>query len=812
MLGRLKGWIAGWTGGFAADSEVVRMVADFNQEAGGREFWSAGELDILSMGSGQRILNAPPEERVRILVAAFHALCRVNNSSNSWWGTGRISNERALRHLVSRLLRARLPLGSDDLRSMLRATPLVRYLGWLPLAGLMRAVEQFAETNVLDDRLIRELEALQRKANKSDYAEMAKIAGRIGSLLGGKEKKPTLARGPFGRQVKEWLKELDTPNRRKWQALIHHAGAPGTRNKPSAKWLKEAETLAAAVGEAEFAARLEGWLGALAVDPENPEPNTDLIKALIWMAILFQGDRLTAFLGRFCETCYKKVPGWGARSMKLGNACLYALGQMGERGVAELVRVRGRMKYVQARQQLEKALAGAAERAGLSVADLEEIALPDFGLGGDGSLTEMLGDATAKIRIEGSDEVTLSWTGADGKPRKSVPASVKEDHKDGLKELRARVKEIKGLLSGQRYRLESLYLRDRSWPLAQWRERYLEHPLLAGLTRRLIWNIGEVAAIPAGDGFVGADGKPFEPSAEVTVSLWHPIGVVADGVLAWRRRLAEMEITQPFKQAYREIYLLTDAERETGTYSNRFAAHILRQHQFAALCSARQWRYTLQGDWDSHNFPYRELEDRDLTILFDVEPANTEDKSEMGIFNHLATDRVFFRNNDGGELELTDLLPLQFSELMRDVDLFVGVASIGNDPEWVDRGPDAPFIDYWRSYSVAELTESAKTRRAVLKELLPRLKIADVCELEERFLKVRGNKRTYRIHLGSGNIQMEPNNQYLCIVPGVGAVGGDKVRLPFEGDGVLSIILSKAFLLAADDKIPDKTILSQIGR
>jgi hypothetical protein len=29
--------------------------------------------------------------------------------------------------------------------------------------------------------------------------------------------------------------------------------------------------------------------------------------------------------------------------------------------------------------------------------------------------------------------------------------------------------------------------------------------------------------------------------------------------------------------------------------------------------------------------------------------------------------------------------------------------------------------------------------------------------------------RTYRIYLGSGNILMEPNDQYLCIVPAQGA-------------------------------------------
>ena len=62
---------------------------------------------------------------------------------------------------------------------------------------------------------------------------------------------------------------------------------------------------------------------------------------------------------------------------------------------------------------------------------------------------------------------------------------------------------------------------------------------------------------------------------------------------------------------------------------------------------------------------------------------------------------------------------------------------------------------------------------------------------------------------------MEPNDQYLCIVPARGAAHGGlegKVFLPFEGDGTLAIILSKALLLAEDNKIKDPTILHQIAR
>ena len=77
---------------------------------------------------------------------------------------------------------------------------------------------------------------------------------------------------------------------------------------------------------------------------------------------------------------------------------------------------------------------------------------------------------------------------------------------------------------------------------------------------------------------------------------------------------------------------------------------------------------------------------------------------------------------------------------------------------------------------------------------------------------MKGKLRSYKIHLGSGNILMEPNDQYLCIVPRQTVAGHDRVFLPFEGDPTLSVILSKAFLLAADTTITDPTIVSQLRR
>jgi hypothetical protein len=150
---------------------------------------------------------------------------------------------------------------------------------------------------------------------------------------------------------------------------------------------------------------------------------------------------------------------------------------------------------------------------------------------------------------------------------------------------------------------------------------------------------------------------------------------------------------------------------------------------------------------------------------------------------------------------------------MRDVDLFVGVASVGNDAGWCDDGGLPAYRDYWQSYSFGELSEVAKTRKAVLEQLVPRLRIGKQCRVQDRFLVVQGALRTYKIHLGSGNILMEPNDQYLCIVPDRRPTGAtENVFLPFEGDAVLSIILSKAFLLVTDKGITEPTITRQLGK
>jgi hypothetical protein len=280
-------------------------------------------------------------------------------------------------------------------------------------------------------------------------------------------------------------------------------------------------------------------------------------------------------------------------------------------------------------------------------------------------------------------------------------------------------------------------------------------------------------------------------------------------VAAWRTHAMATGLRQPFKQAFREVYLLTPAEERTGTYSNRFAAHVLRYRQASALMRVRGWRANYLGSWDGghEGTATKEVGGGRWRASFYHELVEQDAQYQAQL---CSTDQVRFERRDGTVWEPAPvrIVPaVVLSEVMRDVDLFVGVTSIAADPEWVDRGEDR-FVEYWRSVAFGELTQSAELRRDALARLLPRTKIAGQVELEERYLRVRGSRRTYRIHLGSGNILMEPNDAYLCIV--AARSRNSSLHLPFEDDAMLSTILSKAFLLAADEKITDTTILRQI--
>jgi hypothetical protein len=263
--------------------------------------------------------------------------------------------------------------------------------------------------------------------------------------------------------------------------------------------------------------------------------------------------------------------------------------------------------------------------------------------------------------------------------------------------------------------------------------------------------------------FVAADGTPLQVGPRASVQPWHPVNEGPEQVRAWRDFFVERGMKQPFRQAFRQIYLLTPAEEQALVYSNRFASHILNYQQVFALMKARRWASNYLGPYEGRfeGTAVREFGPYGLSAQFFFEAVEDDQGEERVLY--CTTDQVrLVRTGDRNStpVPLRDVPDVVFSEAMRDVDLFVGVTSIAADPTWSDRGVHR-YLPYWQSVAFGDLTSAGLNRREVVAQLLPKLKMRDRCRLEGNYLVVRGRLHEYKIHLGTGNVLMSPDDRYL---------------------------------------------------
>ena len=572
------------------------------------------------------------------------------------------------------------------------------------------------------------------------------------------------------------------------------------------------------------------------------EPNVAIARGVVWALSRIADQGVPAMLEAAGREFYFKRFG-DFRSQAAGNAVLWSLGQIGTLDAAyALARLRRAIRDKSVAKLVDAALAAAGAKVGLGLDDMHDLATPDYGIGPDGTRTEMLGTHAVTLAVVSSRKATLtsldtSAPKARAKRGVAKAALADESAKALAEELVEAQADIALLLPEARARLQSAWRRERCWRLADWRERFLDNGLVATLSRRLIWRFdtgsGPLDGIPRADATIlSADGEALPlPAPDTSVRLWHPLTEGVDAVTSWRERLKACEIRQPFAQAWRANYVVTDAERATRTYSNRFAGHILHQPPLIAILRKRGWIAASRVAYDERSDA---KPNRLLLPAFGVAaefwfsgvgvPSVPKEDYGAPNYEYVTTDRLVFHALDAksgavadAPLRLEQVPGMALSETLCDLETAIDATSVAADRFWSDRGADAvrPLsqvpgaAQYRDAFASADRGEAQAMRKAFLGSLLPSLSIAESCHIAGDWLMVDGKRMTYRIHLGSGASQIAASGRHLCIVP----TAGEDVPgfLSFEGDAMTMLILSKAMLLAQDDRIEDPTILSQLA-
>ncbi|QHS58738.1 DUF4132 domain-containing protein [Chitinophaga agri] len=554
---------------------------------------------------------------------------------------------------------------------------------WFPRQELFKLIQsKVNKKGRLTETLMHCLVLLDTSEKKRVTVAEDRVNIQIDIMMHGGPEQLVSRRDALGILVIEFLSNIKSTRQRDyWSSFIDHCLTAGDVNAPHRKWWKRAKELVDRIEPEQFIARLRDWISfcqgqLMSIHSGRKQSFTDydidylsainhnLLKALIWCSAIPDNKTLLDLLDTYIPWAYKRKGSSGPLSVKTGTACMYAYTFLSFReALTRIARFRGLVRHSATQKSIDKILHGLAQQHEIPPHQLEEYIVPDFGLDQQGMLRVSVGEMTGVYSLQDSGKLAL-YLEKDGTQLPAVlPAT-----NPALKDFKKLAREIDDTLSASCMRLERSFLRQHPWSYTHWKAFYLDHPLVRNLTTRLIWNFStngiQVAGYYYDGNIVDYKGKRLVVSEETQVSLWHPMNGSMKTVKAWRNFLSEHHVAQPFEQVNRVTYTPTPDELTDGYYSSRFACQVLNRDKFRHIISQRGWTLRQKAAHNWSYVPHMALMEWDIRVNFFADKKE-EDTVVTDLLN-------FYR--EGVPLALCEVPPVVFSEMIRDVSLFVAIA------------------------------------------------------------------------------------------------------------------------------------------
>ena len=389
-------------------------------------------------------------------------------------------------------------------------------------------------------------------------------------------------------------------------------------------------------------------------------------------------------------------------------------------------------------------------------------------------------DADIKIRIaQSSEDYSLSLECLkNGKSLKAVPSKYNKEAQ--VCELKEILRQLREQQSRTRQMFEEFMEYGTELPLDEL-QTLLRNKIAGPYLANLVFMLGNHSVYYSEHGFENPKGIKFSLAPNATLRIAHPYDLYQCGDWAfYQKYIFDYQIKQPFKQVFRELYLLTDEEREMKA-SMRFAGHQIKPKRTVGCLKGRRWiadyEEGLQKVYYKENIVARIYAVADWFSPCDIEYPTLEYVD-------------FYDRKTYAPIPLKDIPPVIFSEVMRDVDLAISVAHAGDvDPE--------------TSHSTIEM-------RKLIAEYNMQLFGLKNVSFTEKHAHIEGKRASYNIHLGSGVIFQIGGSQ-IAVLP-VHSQHRGKLFLPFiDDDPQTSEVMTKILFFANDMKIKDPYILKQIN-
>ncbi|MDK2773211.1 MAG: hypothetical protein KYX68_13460, partial [Flavobacterium sp.] len=389
--------------------------------------------------------------------------------------------------------------------------PEKKYLGlyWWPLVGFFKQIESSFSPNEIPNAIVNILnEILEVKGDSNSYnfKEQIKLQEKIKTYLhsgtsndGGIKPTYFVGEDGFQKYANELIDNQKEEDKKLWFTLVSLA-QKANGSKPSQKYLNEAKKGIDQLGSDKFKKVTQDWFTFIIEMKESITSqtqvydnreyvyntiefldalNSDAIKGFVWMNSWFYDGNTIQTISKLCERCFKKIPEKGPAAAGIGNACLYTLyASKGLDGIAQLSRLRLKIKQNNTLTLIEKYIQEAAQKLGVSSIEIEDLAVDDFKLK-EYQLNYAFDDYRATLFLTGIGKSLIKWYKPDGSEQKTVPQLVKDKYATKLKKLKAIQKQIDQTTSSQKERFDRMLRSNRMMSLEYLKEKYIKHELLS---------------------------------------------------------------------------------------------------------------------------------------------------------------------------------------------------------------------------------------------------------------------------------------------------------------------------------------------
>lgn len=285
---------------------------------------------------------------------------------------------------------------------------------------------------------------------------------------------------------------------------------------------------------------------------------------LIWGAGFFGDDHMTLAMYRFmCDQLKRGKAGYRIADCTLG-ALMSIDTPMARMTLASYA---SSTRYNSLTRRAKDYIEGCAREEGLSVDELEDQCIPDFGLDVHGTRHFSYGSRSFQVTV--GENFYPVVRDEDGKNTKNLPRMRKSDDVEMVDQAKQEWDLLKGSLIHtfkiQFRRLEKMMLTRRTWHFEAWKRHMCDHRVMYLFAKNLLWRMdvgGEKICFRVAEdrSFASVDDEPLELPSHGLVELVHPLHLSARERERWGELFLDYELVSPVEQLGRQIHPRGDEE------------------------------------------------------------------------------------------------------------------------------------------------------------------------------------------------------------------------------------------------------------